>query len=204
MKTNASNLEISPINEVLSKLIDYNLVSNKKISAGIDSFPVLTEEHADSQIYFSILDRVKNSSEQLTDDSQGIPNSRQDNGIPLINTSILEISPEFITENWCGSISKGDSWIPPLNIDTPQISDNIAIPSIPTNFNTPQLPKYSGTNQATKKIEEQRIAIKNYIKCEISNVDQKVKFLYECFNGIKETEKSNEMILKNFTFCKIS
>ena len=37
MKKNASNLEIS-IDKVLSKLIDYNLVSIKKTSAGLDSF----------------------------------------------------------------------------------------------------------------------------------------------------------------------
>ena len=44
MKTNSSNLEISSIDEVLSKLIDHNLVSNKKTSAGLGSFRVLTEE----------------------------------------------------------------------------------------------------------------------------------------------------------------
>ena len=38
MKTNSSNLEISSIDEVLSKPIDHNLVSNKKTSAGLDSF----------------------------------------------------------------------------------------------------------------------------------------------------------------------
>ena len=38
MKTNESNLGKSSIDEVLSKLIDYNLVSNKKASAGLDSF----------------------------------------------------------------------------------------------------------------------------------------------------------------------
>ena len=47
MKTNSSNLEISSIDEVLSKLIDHNLVSNKKTSAGLDSFRVLTEEPVD-------------------------------------------------------------------------------------------------------------------------------------------------------------
>ena len=41
MKMNSSNLEIL-IDEVLSKLIDHNLVSNKKTSAGLDSFRVLT------------------------------------------------------------------------------------------------------------------------------------------------------------------
>ena len=38
MKTNASNLEKSSTDEVLSKLIDYNLVSNKKTPAGLASF----------------------------------------------------------------------------------------------------------------------------------------------------------------------
>ena len=47
MKMNASNLEISSIDEVLSKLIDYNLVSIKETSAGLDSFRVLTEEPVD-------------------------------------------------------------------------------------------------------------------------------------------------------------
>ena len=38
MKTNSSNLEISSVDEVLSKFIDHNLVSNKKTSAGLYSF----------------------------------------------------------------------------------------------------------------------------------------------------------------------
>ena len=59
MKTNSSNLDIS--DEVLSKLIDHILVSNKKTSAGLDR--VLTEEPVDDQIYFSISDTDKNSSE---------------------------------------------------------------------------------------------------------------------------------------------
>ena len=83
---------------MISKLIDYNLVSNKKTSAEFDSFRALTEEPVDKQTYFSILDRVKNSSEQLTDDSQVIPDSRQVNAVPPINTSILDISLKIITE----------------------------------------------------------------------------------------------------------
>ena len=51
MKTNSSNLEISSIDGVLSKLIDHNLVSNKKTSAGLDSFQVLTEEPVDDKVY---------------------------------------------------------------------------------------------------------------------------------------------------------
>ena len=70
MKTNLPNLEISSIDEVLSKLIDHNLVSNKNTSAGLDSFRVMTEEPVDDQIYFSISDRDKNSPEQVTHDSQ--------------------------------------------------------------------------------------------------------------------------------------
>ena len=61
MKTKASNLEKSSIDEVLSKLIDYNLVLNKKASAGLDSFLVITEEPGYDQIYFSISDSDKNS-----------------------------------------------------------------------------------------------------------------------------------------------
>ena len=59
MKTNSSNLEISSIDEDLSKLIDHNLVSNKKTSAGLDSFRVLTEERVDDQIYSNISDTDK-------------------------------------------------------------------------------------------------------------------------------------------------
>ena len=38
IKTNASALEKSSIDEVISKLTDYNLVANKETSARIDSF----------------------------------------------------------------------------------------------------------------------------------------------------------------------
>ena len=88
MEKNSSNLEISSIDEMLSKLTEHNLVSNKNTSTGLDSFWVLTEEPIDDQIYFSISNRDKNSSEQLTDDSQGIPNSNQINAIPPITYSI--------------------------------------------------------------------------------------------------------------------
>ena len=93
--------------------------------------------------------------------------------------------------------------IPPLNNDTPRFSENSTIPSIPTDRNTPQLANIvdkSSTNQDMEKIEAQPIAMKSYIKCEISNIDQKIKSLYECFNGVKETEKSNEVLQKNVTF----
>ena len=51
-------------------------------------------------------DTDKNSTEQLTDDSQGIPDSTEINAVPPINTSILDISTEFVTENLCDSKSK--------------------------------------------------------------------------------------------------
>ena len=46
------------------------------------------------------------------------------------------------------------------------------------------------TNHDMEKIEAQLTAMKSYIKCEIFNIDQKIKSLYECFNSVKETEKS--------------
>ena len=86
--------------------------------------------------------------------------------------------------------------IPPLNTDTPQFSENSTIPSIATDCNTPKLANIVdklSTNQDMEKIKAQLIAMKSYIKCEISNIDQKIKSLYECFNRVKETEKSNEV-----------
>ena len=44
--------------------------------------------------------------------------------------------------------------------------------------------------------------MKIYIKCEMSNFDQKMKSLYEFFNGVKETENSNEILQKMLLFCK--
>ena len=64
--------------------------SYQKSAAGLDSFRVLTEKPVDDQIYFSISDRDNNSSEQLTDDSQGLPDSSHVNAVPQINTSILD------------------------------------------------------------------------------------------------------------------
>ena len=52
-----------------------------------------------------------NSSEQLTDDSQGIPDSSQINAVPTINTPILGISTEFVTEKLCGCKSKENNLI---------------------------------------------------------------------------------------------
>ena len=162
---------------------------------------MLTEEPVDDQIYFSISDTDKNSSEQLTDDSSQI------NAVPPINTSILDISTEFVTENLCGSKSEENNLIPPLKTDTFQFSENSTNPSIPTDCNTSQLANILdklSTNQDMEKIEAQLIAMKSYIKCEISNIDQKVKSLCECFNGVKETEKSNEVLQKMLLFCKMN
>ena len=58
------------------------------------------------------------------------------------------------------------------------------------------------TNQDMEKIEAQLIAMESDIKCEISNIDQKNKSLYECFNDVKETEKSIEVLQKNVTFLQ--
>ena len=113
MKTNSSNLKVSSIDEVLSKLIDHNLVSNKITSAGFDSFRVQTEEPVGDQIYFKISDTGKNSSEQLTYDPQDIPDSSQINAVPQIKTSVLDIYTEFVTENLCGAKSKENNLIPP-------------------------------------------------------------------------------------------
>ena len=57
-------------------------------------------------------------------------------------------------------------------------------------------------NHDIEKIEAQLIAMKSYMNCEISNIDQKIKSLHECFNGVKETEKSNEVLQKNVTFLQ--
>ena len=54
-----------------------------------------------------------------------------------------------------------------------------------------------------EKTEAQFTAMKIYIKCEISNIDEKIKSLYECFNDVKETEKSNKMIKEMLRFCKM-
>ena len=109
-------------------------------------------------------DTDKISTEQLTHDSQGIPDSSQINAIPPINTSILDISTEFVTENLCGSKSKENNLIPPLNTDTPQFSENSTIPSIPTDCNTPQLANIMeklNTNQDMEKSGAQLIAMKS-------------------------------------------
>ena len=115
---------------------------------------------------------------------------------------MLDIT-EFFTENLCGSKSEENTMIPPLNTDTPHFSENSTIPSILTDCNTPQLANIVGklsTNQGMEKIEAQLTAMKSYIKCEISNIDQKIKSLCDCFNGVKETEKSNEVIKKKCYF----
>ena len=110
----------------------------------------MTEEPEEYQIYFSISDSDKNSSEQLTDDSQGIPDSSQVSTVPPINSS--HISTEFVTESLCGSISKENNLKLPLNTDTPQLSDNSTIRS---NCNTPQLAnivEYRSTTFCNEKL----------------------------------------------------
>ena len=60
----------------------------------------------------------------------------------------------------------------------------------------------SGDNQTSEKIEVQLTVMKRYTKCEIFNFDQNIKSLYECFNGLRETEKSIEILQKNFNFLQ--
>ena len=117
----------------------------------------------------------------------------------------MDISTEFVTENLCGIKSKENNLTPPLNTDTLQFSENSTIPSIPTHCNTPRLANSVGklsTNQDMENIEVQLIAMKSYIKYEISNINKKIKSLYECFNGVKETEKLNKVLQKNVTFLQ--
>ena len=132
-----------------------------------------------------------------------IPDSSQINAVPPINSPILNISIEFVTENIYGSKSKEHSLISTLNTDALQFPENSTAPSIQADCNTPQLANIVdklSTNQDMEKIEAQLIAMKSYIKCEISNIDQKIKSLCDCFNGVKETEKSNEVIKKKCYF----
>ena len=77
----------------------------------------------DDQIYSNISDSDKKLSEQLTDDSQDIPDSIQVNKRLPINTSILHMSTEFVTDvvvcgSLCGSISTKNILISLLNTDT--------------------------------------------------------------------------------------
>ena len=44
--------------------------------------------------------------------------------------------------------------------------------------------------------------MKSYKKCEISNINQKIKSLHECLNSTRETEKSNAMLQNNVTFLQ--
>ena len=46
--------------------------------------------------------------------------------------------------------------------------------------------------------------MKSYIKCEIPKIDQKSNSLFESFNGVKETEKSNNLLQKILLFCKMN
>ena len=114
------------------------------------------------QIYSNISDSDKKLSEQLKDDSQDISDSSHVNKVLPINTSILHISTEFVTDvvvcgSLCGSISTKNILIPPLKLThTPQFSDNSTIPSIPTNCNILQLANIvdkSSAKQDTKKID---------------------------------------------------
>ena len=78
----------------------------------------------------------------------------------------MNIWTEFVAESVCGSKSKENNLIPPLNTDTPQFSENSTIPSIPADCNTPQSANIVGklsTNQDMQKIEAQPSAMKSYI-----------------------------------------
>ena len=124
MKTNSSNLEISSIDEDLSKLRDSNLVLKKRTSAGLDSLRILTQEPIVDPLYFSISDRDKNLSEQLMDDSRGILEPSQIKAV-----------------------------LSPLTNNSSQFFDKSTIPSIPTDCNTPQLPSIvnkPSTNQTNR------------------------------------------------------
>ena len=57
----------------------------------------MAEETGIDQIHFSISDSDKNSSEHLTDDSQGIADCSEVSTAPPINTLISYITTEFAT-----------------------------------------------------------------------------------------------------------
>ena len=103
-----------------------------------------------------LTNRDKKSSEQLSDDSQVIPDSCQINVVPPINTSILDISTEFGTEDLCCGKNKENNLIASFKTETPRFSNNSTIASIPTDCDTPQLANIVvklSTNQDMEKIE---------------------------------------------------
>ena len=79
-----------------SKLIDYNLVSHKKPSTGLESFWVMIKEPVDDQIYFSISESNKNWSEQLMNIHETCPIlarlAQYHQLIPLFKTPQLNLS----------------------------------------------------------------------------------------------------------------
>ena len=62
----------------------------------------------------------------------------------------------------------------------------------------------SSTNRTTKEIDLLQSTHCNEKLCEISIIAQNIKSLFECLNGVKETEKSNEMLQKVFLICKMN
>lgn len=68
----------------------------------------------------------------------------------------------------------------------------MTIPSILSNSYTPHLSYIvdkASINQTAREIEIQLMAFKSYVKCEISNINQKKKSFHECLSNAKSNAK---------------
>lgn len=119
----------------------------------------------------------------------------------MLNTPISHIPTEFVTESLCDGKNKENNLILKLNTDSLQLSDNWTIPSIPAYSNTLQLVNIVdklSTNQTTGKIEAQLTAMNSYVKCEISNIDQKLNLFISAWKAWK---KLKIQIMEYFQKC---
>ena len=158
-KTEASNADKELVENLLSQLVNYKVIINKKIHTGLYSFCLRTELQSE----FWRADDEESQTENQNDVQE---ENRNEHGSSLIlENSIL-----------------------PININTPNSSDTM---------------NKSLLSQNNWKVESQVTALKGYVKCEISSINNKTESLFEHLNKMSSTEKKAlEILLENISFLQ--
>ena len=215
MKSEASNTDKNLIETIIDELTKQNVIINKKICHGLDSF--YKSSTANQSIDFTVTKPSPSKSNKIPNDKltpQKRLNKSLSQSCPEISENLLNFKTPLVE-----TFSKNQR-----GITTSQTEDTISIDkNIETSlfYTAPQihpkictkLPENTDSNSTRRpcsklfQIEAQLSALKSYVNCEISSLHFKIESISQSLQVtlkvFQEREnKTNEIFHQNMTFLQ--
>ena len=158
-------------NDLIQEMIQSNLIYSKKSDKGFDSF------------YRKVEDEVPLDISYLSESAKSVDEENIDNNLSTIlsqsfNPNLNDLQTRSAHENNFMN-EKNDTEKVPTSVET--MKANIETPCLPKNKN--------GNEKVIWKIEAQIAALKSFVNCEISTLNEKLSFYTENFNKLSRSTK---------------